>query len=169
MNQSKNQYATKKDLAATRRELLDKIESIKKELLSKLASKDELKLEVAKLASKKDLAKVINRLDKVEYNVELLTNQVAINTQDIQETHKRLDKVEYNLEIVANQVANNTEEIKETHRKLDMLLEAMDGVMSEINISRAERAATDHALRRHETRLENHETRIQFLEDKRQI
>jgi len=155
VNQSKNQYATKKDLESTRHEVLDKIEATKQELINKLVSKEELKEIVATLATKEELRREVAKLA----------------------TKEELEKVKQNLEIVANQVAINTLDIKEIKvelvhlkgdmgAKFEMVLEAIDGVMAELKDQKVERAATDHSLRRHETKLDNHETRIHALENK---
>ena len=49
--------------------------------------------------------------------------------------------------------------------KFGIVLEAIDGVMAELKDQRVERVATDHSLRTHESRLDNHETRIHTLEN----
>lgn len=157
MNQSKNQYATKKDLESTRLEVLDKIETTKQELLGKLASKEQLQQEVAKLATKEELQREIAKLATKEE----LRQEVAKLA-----TKKELERANRSIEILANQVANNTQSIENMDHKIDMVLEAIDGVVSEIKDLKVEKSAIDHGLRRHDTRLDNHETRIHALESK---
>ena len=136
------QYATNQDLKNT-------VESSKNELLEKLASKKELKQEVSKLAIK-------GELKNLEKRFEALTKKVEKNSADI---------VELRIEIVHMREDMKKLKIKEdADKKFYTLLHAIEGLAAKIDAYQAQKAATDHALQRHDNKLENHEKRIGKLE-----
>ena len=57
------------------------------------------------------------------------------------------------------------EEMKKVHVKLDFLVEAMTDLTGDIKNHKTEQAAINSALNRHEQKLDNHEHRIQKLEN----
>jgi len=50
--------------------------------------------------------------------------------------------------------------------KFDVVLTAIDGLSGQINDVKTEKAAGEHTFKRHENKLNNHETRIEKLERK---
>ena len=45
-----------------------------------------------------------------------------------------------------------------------MIMEVLDNIIAKMDIYQVEKAAMNHAITRHETRIENHEQRIKKLE-----
>lgn len=75
------------------------------------------------------------------------------------------------VETVANQVANNHQEIvalksdvRDLKKNVTRILETVDGIAKKFDDTQTEKAAIDHAIRRHEKRFEDHEKRITALE-----
>ena len=146
---------TKHDLESTKNELLDRLIS-KKEFRSeidKLVTKEEFRSEIDKLATKKELQSEITRLDG---SIEILANQVAKNTDGIKDLHVELAGLRREMNDRFSDMGN----------KFDIVLTAIDGLASQIRDMRAEKAAGEHTFLRHETRLDDHETRIRKLEER---
>ncbi len=118
-------FVTKKDLEATKKELLAKLAT--KEEIKKLATKEELK----KLATKKEIG--------------ILANEVASLSTRLTSVEVRLSNVEENTQLI---------------------LQAVDGIAGKFDDYQTEKAATEHTFRRHEKRLDEHDTRIEVLERK---
>jgi len=134
--------ATKADLKKTGDALHSKIDSVKTELHSKIDSvKTELhsKIDSVKIELRTEIASVNNNLQK---DIERVAIQVV-------------------------QVSNDLHEFKqETREQHNTVMNAIDGLARLVTNGQTERAAVDHALRRHDHTLENHESRIQVLEMK---
>ena len=148
-----NQPATKRDLENLRLELTGQLsskEEIKKlatkEELKKLATKEELKNEIRKLATKEDLKKLVTKKEfaKQQKSFDKLTSIVFDN-------QRRLDLLE-------------TKE--DANKKFNLLVGMIDGLTKKVELIITEMKATNHALNRHENRLENHEDRIDTLEQR---
>lgn len=117
MSNSNDELATKKDLI-----------ELKKELMDKLATKEELK----KLATKEELQKVENKFigEIVKIKSEIATLETKADAE----------------------------------KRFNLIIQAIDDLAAKIDSYKAEKTAIDHALIRHDTRLEDHEHRIQKLE-----
>lgn len=133
----------------TRKDLLD----LEDRLTKKLATKEELKQEVAKLATKEELNQATAKLATREA-VDVLANQVLKNTNDIDEIKKEIKAINYKIDRLDEKFDS----------KFNLVLNAVDNVLKEITNNRTERAAYEHALKRHDMLFENHEKRIQKLE-----
>jgi len=88
------------------------------------------------------------------------------------------------LDVVARQVLNNSNDIAELKvemkngfqrvdkrldsldTKFDVMMTAIDGIAKGLQNGKTEKTAVDHALIRHEKKIDNHETRIINLENK---
>jgi len=138
VNLPTGQLATKNDL-----------EAVEQRLMVKLATKEELRQEVAKLATKEELEKVKKSLERV-------ANQVALNTTDITEIKHNVSRLESVMSAKFEQV----------HEKFDVVLQAIDGLAGKVDSYHTEKAAVDHGLRRHDKRLDEHESRIANVEAK---
>ena len=128
---------TKKELEATKLELLAKLENnATKDEIKNFATKDDLK----NFATKDDLKKLATKeeLKKLDRKVEILAAELL-------SMNRRMEKVESNT---------------------DLILQTLDGIVKRLDISETERAATEHAFRRHENMLDDHETRLTALEVK---
>ena len=146
--------STKRDLADLRDELLVEIgKCATKDDLHNFATKDDLKdfakKDDLKDFAKKDDLKIFATKDdlkdfakKKDFNN--LAAQVAINTVDIGDIKVELQGV---------------------HTKLDFIIEAMTDIVGEIKDNKIERASANLSFQRHESTLENHEMRIQHLEN----
>ena len=126
MSISSEETSTKKDLLDLKKELMDKLAT--KDEIQKLATKDEIK----KLATKEELYEVENKL---------IGEIVWLKTE--------ISKLETKAE---------------AERKFNLIMQAIDNLTAKIDAYQAEKAAIDHALGRHETLIEDHESRIQKLE-----
>ncbi len=127
------------------------LESTKNELLDKLVSKKDFQSNVDKLVTKEEFRSEIKRLDG---SIEILANQVARNT----------DGIKYLRTEVAELRSEMNGRFSNMDNKFDIVLTAIDGLASQIRDMRTEKAAGEHTFRRHETRLDDHETRISKLE-----
>lgn len=136
---SKEEFEQKIGDLATKEEL----EQVREELLEKLATKEELKQEVAKLATREAL--------------EVVANQVARNTLDIIEIKNDVKEMRWEMSDMRH----------EFDHKFNVVLTGMDNVVKELQDMRTEQAAVNHALFRHDDRLEEHDGRIRKLELKR--
>ena len=144
MNNSREELATKKDLAELKRELLAKLAA--KEEIKKLAIKEELK----NFATKEDLKKLATKED--------LKRFVTI------EVHQKSENKLY-CEIIRLEEKLNLFETKvDATKKFNIIMKALDKITARIDSYYIEKAAIDHALQRHETRIDNHGHRIQRLE-----
>ena len=114
------------------------LESTKNELLDRLISKKEFRSE-------------IKRLDG---SIEILANQVAKNTDGIKDLHVELAGLRREMNDRFSDMGN----------KFDIVLTAIDGLASQIRDMRTGKSAGEHTFLRHETRLDDHETRIRKLE-----
>ena len=119
------------------------LNTLKKELLDSLASKKELKEETAKLSTKASL--------------EVVASEVLRHSGEIAEIKFELKNINVRIDQMQDHFDN----------KFDIVLRAIDNVASELSNSRSEKAAIDHALIRHDDKLDDHEIRIERLELKR--
>jgi chromosome segregation ATPase len=133
---SRDELATKKDLADGLSMLREEMGSLEERLTDKLASKEGLaaleKRLYEELASKKELTKTNERLDR-------LTAIVLQNTDDIKSMKATLEKVVYNQ---------------------DLFMEALTDLAGDIKDNRLESMATDATLTQHTVRLQDHSDRI---------
>jgi len=139
---SKDDAVAKKDLDNLKKELLEILVSKEdfKEQSDRLVTKEEFRQELAKLATRK--------------SVEILANQLLKNTNDISVIKTRLNDIDWKID-------DMREEIK---LKFDAILNAVDNLSRKYDDDRTEKAAIDHALTRHDDRLDRHEVRITHLE-----
>jgi len=156
----KNDFATKADLRETAKGLHQEIAKVNTELHQEItAVKTELRQEIA--AVKTELHQEI-----VSVKTELRQEITAVRT-DLKTTTDRLQK---EIELVAVhvvQVSNDLTEFKqETRERFDGVMTAIDGLAGLITDRKVEEAAVNHALRRHDHKLDDHETRIGALEQK---
>ena len=146
-----NEAATKTDLDALKNELLNKLvdkNQYQKDMAT-LATKKELNQAVAKLATKEELSQAVAKLATKEE----LSQAVA----------KLATKEELKWEI--NELRREIKEIDERHnQRYDKILVTLDGIVGLIQNGRAEKAATEAAFQRHERTLDDHEHRIEQLE-----
>lgn len=162
MNKSMEEPATKKDLAELKRELLAKLAT--KEELKKLATKDELKKlatkdELKKLATKEELKKFATKEDlKKLATKEDLKRFVTI------EVHQKSENKLYSEIIRLEEKLNLFETKADATKKFNIIMKALDKISARIDSYYIEKAAMDHALQRHELRIDDHEQRIQRLE-----
>jgi len=155
---SKKEFKEQSDLLVTKEEFREELAKLVtkeefREELAKLVTKEEFRQELAKLVTKEEfreeLAKVATRK-----SVEVLANQVLKNTNDITEIKVRLNDIDW-------KIGDLREEIK---MKFDAILNAVDNLSRKYDDDRTEKAAIDHALTRHEDKLDSHEVRITHLE-----
>jgi len=134
----KNDFATKADLKETADGLHHEISAVRTDLTR---TEKTLRQEIA--ASREDLHQKFSDV-KTELK------------QDI-------DRV--GIQVV--QVSNDLNDFKiETRDRFDGVITAIDGLAGLILNGQTEKASVEHALRRHEGTLDNHETRIGALERK---
>jgi hypothetical protein len=133
-----NEVATKTDLEILKNELLDKLvdkEQHQKDMAT-LATKEELNQAVAKLATKEELNQAVAKL---------------------------ATKDELKWEI--NELRREIKQIDERHnQRYDKILVTLDGIAGLIQNGRVEKAATEAAFQRHERTIDDHEHRIEQLE-----
>lgn len=103
--------------------------------------------------SKKEFRSEMKRVDS---SIEMLVTQVSKNTLEIKTL--RGDMNDRFLEI-DNRFA-------EMNSKFHMVLTAIDGLSGQIKDMSTEKAAGEHTFRRHENRLNNHETHLEKLDHK---
>jgi len=153
----------------TRKDLFDLEERLTKKLVSKeefeqktaeLATKEELKQAVAKLATKEELKQETSKLATREA-VDVLANQVAKNTLDIEGIKNQLKNINHRIVLIEDKIDRVDEKLD---NKFNTVLNAVDTVLREITNNRTEKAAIDHALIRHDNRFDDHEKRIRKLE-----
>lgn len=143
---------TKSELEATKNELLARLAS--KEEIKKLATKEEIK----KLATKEEIKKLATKKEIKKLATKREIKKLA--------TKDELQKTNRKIEILANQVALNRQDIVEIKDNVRTILEIVDGIAKKFEDARTERAALNHALRRHENRIDDHERRIANIEKK---
>ena len=141
-NSEDKNNVTKKELEATKNELLDK-----------LVAKKEFQKQINKLVTKKEFRSEIKRLDG---SIEILANQVAKNTDGIKDLRFEMAGLRREM----------NDRFSDMDNKFDIVLTAIDGLASQIHDMRTEKAAGEHTFQRHETRLDDHETRIRKLEER---
>lgn len=106
-----------------------------------VATKEDLKQEFAKLATREAL--------------EVVANQVAKNTDDIVVLKNDIKELKWEMSQMREEMNN----------KFDMVMNAFDKIMKGFDDQRAENAAFHHAMLRHENRLDDHDHRIGKLEE----
>jgi serine/threonine protein phosphatase PrpC len=122
------------------------IEDLRQEMLSKMttmATKEELK----KLATKQELKKF-----------ELATKE------EFKKQNKKID----NLARVVGQMQHQMalfETKEDADRKFNILITAIDGLTKKVTDFQIEMRAGERTIQRHEAKLENHEQRIESLEN----
>jgi chromosome segregation ATPase len=139
--------ASKKDLELTRVELREKIDEVKADVTVLKEDVKVLKVDVAGLKVdvgelKQDVSGLKKDMKEVRTDIAILTVQTSQNTADLHE-FKELNK-----------------------RQMDTVITAIDGLAKLITDDRVEKAATEHALRRHDHQFDDHEKRITILEKK---
>jgi len=157
---SKEEFRQILTTLATKEELRQEVAKLatKEELrqeVAKLATKEELRQEVAKLATKEELRQEVAKLSTKE-SVEILANQVMRNTNDIADIKIELIGIRSEISEFRNDV----------NIKFDRIMTVVDHINQQFERSNIEKLATDHALHRHEEKIDNHETRISRLEKK---
>ncbi len=141
---SKNDVATKNDLANLKNELVEILVSKQdyKEQLALLVTKEEFRQEFAKVSTKE--------------SVEVVARQVLKNTNDIA-------SLKTEMRMGFNRVDDRLDSLES---KFDIMMSAIDGIAKQFQNGQTEKAAIDHALTRHDDRLDRHEARITHLERK---
>ncbi len=134
-NQTTKQHLTNKDMDTLKEELLRKLAS--KEELKKLATKEELK----KLATKEELKKLATKDELHQVENKLIKEIIKIKT-----------------EIATLETKADAE------KRFNLIMQAIDGLAAKIDSYNTEKAAVDHSLKRHDTQIEDHEHRITKLE-----
>jgi chromosome segregation ATPase len=138
-HESKSQMASNEnDTPVTRRDLEQALEKFGENF----ATKDDLK----NFATKDDLAEVKQDIVGIKKDIELLAIQVTENQTDIREMKA---------------------DIREMKTDFRQALNSLDRVIQEYSDYSIEKAATHHALKRQDNRLEDHELRITALEEKK--
>jgi hypothetical protein len=117
-----------------------------KDDLKNFATKDDLEKFGEKFATKDDLAEVKQDIVGIKKDIELLAIQVTENQTDIREMKA---------------------DIREMKTDFRQALNSLDRVIQEYSDYSIEKAATHHALKRQDNRLEDHELRITALEEKK--
>jgi len=148
---SMDDLATKQDLQNLKKDL--------KQELAQFITKEEFRQELAKVATKEELSNLREELlDKLssKESVEVVAGQVLKNTNDIVEIKAKLNEIDWKIEDIREDIKG----------KFDTILISLDKLSGEISNNRAEKAAIDHALMRHDERFEKHEKRITQLERK---
>jgi hypothetical protein len=135
--------ATKKDLAdgfaAAKKDLTEGLVAFENKLLNELVTKKELAETNKKLDDNtKELVKINDRMDR-------LTVVVLQHSEVLQSMQETVQKVAHNQ---------------------DRFMEILTDYTGDIKDYRLERVATDAAFARHAAQLQNHELRINALEDK---
>lgn len=139
--------ASQKALDDTRKELTQKADQ---------TTVDEIRKELDKKADKKDLA--------------ILAQQVAKNTEGIEELKSKVDYNSERIDRLVVEVVNIREDMKlletkaDADKKFHLLMAAIDGLAKKIDSYQTEKSAVNHALTRHENKLDNHEERLKKLE-----
>jgi archaellum component FlaC len=154
----KNDFATKADLRETAKGLHQEIAAVKTELQQEIVSvKTELRQEINAVGT--ELHQEITEA-KTELHEEIASVRTDLKTTT--------DRLQREIELVAVhvvQVSNDLKEFKQdTRERFDGVMTAIDGLAGLITDRKVEEAAVNHALRRHDHTLENHETRIGLLE-----
>lgn len=134
-----------KEAPASKKEL----DAAKKELLDKLVSKEEFKQVVAELATRESL--------------EVVANEVVRLSSGMADVKGELNEIKWRMGQMEEKVTSLETKFDE---KFDILLNAVDGVANKFDILITEKAAIDHALTRQDERLDTHEVRIRRLEKK---
>ncbi|MCU0645766.1 MAG: hypothetical protein MUC94_16095 [bacterium] len=150
-NEQSDRLVTKEEFRQGFAKLVTK-EEFRQEL-EKLVTKEEFRRELAKLVTKEEFRQELAKL-ATRKSVEVLANQVLKNTNDISEIKVRLNDIDW-------KIGDIREEIK---MKFDAILSAVDNLSRKFDDDRTEKAAIDHALTRHDDRLDSHEVRIAHLE-----
>jgi len=165
---SKNDVATKNDLENLKKELLGILVSKKdfkeqsdllatkaefKQELAKLVTKEEFRQELAKLVTKEEFKQELAKVSTKE-SVEVVARQVLKNTNDIASLRTEM-------RMGFNRVDDRLDSLES---KFDIMMSIIDGIAKQLQNSRTEKAAIDHALTRHEDKLDSHEVRITHLE-----
>ncbi|MFQ5637394.1 MAG: hypothetical protein ACE5IR_05315 [bacterium] len=132
-------YATKQELQETKQELLDKIDT---------------------RVSKEDFYREIKRLDG---SIEMLANQVGNNTLGIKTLGGEVSSLRGEVYSLREEMNDRFGDMND---KFNTVLSALDGLAGQISDMHTEKAAGEHTFRRHEKKLDNHETRISALEQK---
>ncbi len=143
---SENDVATKKDL-----------ENLKQEL------KQDFRNELSKYATKEALDVVARQVLKNSHDIAELKVEMKNGFQRVDE---RLDKVDYRLGNMDNRLDNVDNRLDSLDNKFDVMMTAIDGIAKGLQNGKTEKSAADHALTRHEKKIDNHETRIKNLETK---
>ncbi len=159
MKKNDQELATKKDLEATKQELLAELATkASKDDLKNFATKDDIKNFATKddlrnFATKNDLKNFATKDDfsTLRADVETLAGQVADNTKEL-----------VNLR---HEMATKTE-LDELKTDVRQILVIVDGMAKKFDNYQTEKAATEHTFSRHENRLDDHETRIKVLEER---
>lgn len=134
-------HVTKNEFESFKQQVFKRFDSVAtKDDLKKLATKDELK----KLATKSELKKLATKdeLKKVDQKVDRVITAVVNIQHDLTKFETKAD----------------------ADRRFDLLMQAIDGLAGRIDDYMVEKAATDHALTRHDNLFEDHEKRIKNLE-----
>lgn len=154
---SKNDVATKNDLANLKNELLEILVSKQdyKEQSALLVTKEEFRQEVAKLVTKGEFRQELAKVSTKE-SVEVVARQVLKNTNDIA-------SLKTEMRMGFNRVDDRLDSLES---KFDIMMSAIDGIAKQFQNGQTEKAAIDHALTRHDDRLDRHEVRITHLERK---
>ncbi len=85
-------------------------------------------------------------------------------------TKDELKKVDQKVDRVITVIENIQHDLTkfetkaDADRRFDLLMQAIDGLAGRVDDYMVEKAATDHALTRHDNLFENHEKRIKKLE-----
>ena len=132
--------ASKKDLELVEVELHGAIDEVKADVAELKGDVSELKIDVTEL--KQDVGVLKQDMKGVKKDIAILTVQTSQNTADLLEFKEQ----------------NN--------RQMDTVITAIDGLAKLITNGQVEKTAAESALRRHDNRLEDHETRIGVLEQK---
>jgi len=141
---SKNDVATKNDLA-----------NLKNELVEILVSKQDYKEQSALLVTKEEFRQEFAKVSTKE-SVEVVARQVLKNTNDIASLRTEM-------RMGFNRVDDRLDSLES---KFDIMMSAIDGIARQFQNGQTEKAAIDHALTRHDDRLDKHEVRIAYLERK---
>jgi len=125
------------------------LESLKQELLKKLAAKEELaclstKDDLTPFAMKEDLTSLATReeLNKLDEKSDRIIGIILRMQDQMEGMETRVDM----------------------ERKFNLLMNSIDGMTQKFDALFTEKAAIDHSLIRHENRLDDHEQRIVELE-----
>jgi len=139
-DKSKNEPVTKNDLIEAKKEIMDDL-TIK------------LKEETAKLSTKASL--------------EVVANEVLKNSADIEKLKEDMGQVRSDVSILKYEMGEVKETLTSLEDKFGIMINAVDNMNSKFDIWLSEKAAIDHALIRHDDKLDDHEARIKRLELRR--